>query len=231
MDVSVAGESDTYTALEFSVRDTGIGIPEDQIESIFTSFAQASTDTTRKYGGTGLGLSICRQLIALKNSQLNVESKEGEGSRFFFTLNFRNSTLTEITKGDSLGTISYEKFKGKQVLLVEDNEMNLIVAIKFLKKWGLGVHEARNGIEALEILNKSDFDLVLMDLQMPGMDGYEATRQIRSGPVKHRNIPVIALTASIMNDVQEMIYRSGMNDLIMKPFNPGELYSKIAKYL
>jgi len=227
----VAGSDEKTTRIEFSVSDTGIGISPDHIGKIFDSFVQASPDTTRKYGGTGLGLAICKQLLRLKNSNIQVESEPGKGSRFYFTLAFRNSCLKHISDTDDIGKINYEKLKGKKVLLVEDNEINRLVAYKFLRKWGMEITEAGNGKEALEHLQKNTFDLVLMDLQMPVIDGYEATRLIRSSMPSGKTIPIVALTASLMNEVQEKIITSGMNDLILKPFNPGELYSKIVKVL
>lgn len=227
----VVGSDKKITRIEFSVSDTGIGISPDIIGEIFNSFVQASPDTTRKYGGTGLGLAICKQLLRLKHSDIHVESEPEKGARFYFILAFMNSTLKHITDTDDIGKISYKKLNGKKVLLVEDNEINRLVAFKFLRKWGVEVTEAGNGKEALEHLKKNAFDLVLMDLQMPVMDGYEATRLIRSSMPNGKTIPIVALTASIMNEVQEKILTSGMNDLILKPFNPGELYSKIVKVL
>lgn len=227
----VVGSDKKITRIEFSVSDTGIGISPDIIGEIFNSFVQASPDTTRKYGGTGLGLAICKQLLRLKHSDIHVESEPEKGARFYFILAFMNSTLKHITDTDDIGKISYKKLNGKKVLLVEDNEINRLVAFKFLRKWGVEVTEAGNGKEALEHLKKNVFDLVLMDLQMPVMDGYEATRLIRSSMPNGKTIPIVALTASIMNEVQEKILTSGMNDIILKPFNPGELYSKIVKVL
>ena len=213
--------------LEFTVADTGIGIPEDKQKIIFDSFKQASIDTTRKFGGTGLGLAICKRLIELQGRKLEVESKVGEGSKFFFTLEFNKSKRKSL-KPEYTGEEKFDRLVGKKVLLAEDNEINTIVAQKILTRWGIDVKTVTNGLEVIKKINKQDFDVILMDLHMPEMNGFEATKIIRkSNQDKIRNIPVIALTASVMSDVQNKIEKADFNDYILKPFNPMELYKKI----
>lgn len=228
--IKVAAEEEEQVDLHFEVQDTGIGIPEGKQSHIFESFSQASSDTTRNYGGTGLGLAITKRLLELQGSQMQLRSKEGEGSTFSFTLSFRKGQ--RITEDRSLflpGPEGYKSLEGYRVLLVEDNTMNVIVARQFLNKWKLAYEHAENGAEAVQrMCSGAHYDLILMDLQMPVMDGYEATLQIRS---THPHLPIIALTASAMLEIQERVYKVGMNDFVTKPFNPKELYQKIVKHL
>jgi len=227
IDVIVMNSGKKKIELEFAVADTGIGISEDEQKNIFESFKQASTDTTRKFGGTGLGLAICKRLIELQGRKLEVESKVGKGSKFFFTLEFNKSERKSL-KLKYAGEEKFDQLIGKKVLLAEDNEINIIVAQKILTKWGIDVKTVTNGLELIKKVNKHDFDVILMDLHMPEMNGFEATRIIRkSNQVKIRNVPVIALTSSIMSEVQNKIEKTGFDDYILKPFNPTELYNKI----
>ncbi len=232
IEITFVKETNQLVEIEFSVEDTGIGIPANKLEYIFESFTQAGTDTTRKYGGTGLGLAISRKLLELQNSELKVESAPGKGSRFFFTLTFKKSRkkTTKVLTMDM--EEKFNQLKGKRILHVEDNEVNQIVAEKLLVKKGMEVNHAGNGNEALKKLAKNEYDLILMDLHMPEMNGYEAAQVIRnSSDPKIRSIPIIAITASVMIEVQEKVKESGMNDFILKPFNPNELYQKIMTLL
>ncbi len=210
--------------LEYSVTDTGIGIPEEKLETIFESFTQADKATTRKFGGTGLGLSISQKLAELLNSRIEVTSKVGEGTRFYFMMH-----LNKIKDGDSghekdtLDEI-LEELKGKKVLIAEDNALNRIVAIKSMKDWGMEIDQCENGREAVSMVEKKSYDAILMDLQMPEMDGYEATRAIRNLPdEKKRSIPVIALTASALMDIRSQAKEYKMDDILIKPFKPDDL--------
>ncbi|HEY5824654.1 MAG TPA: PAS domain S-box protein [Cyclobacteriaceae bacterium] len=222
--------SDQKSDLLISVKDTGIGIPKEKLESVFESFTQASSDTTRKFGGTGLGLSITRKLLHLMGSEVNVESQYGYGSTFSFELTLETST--EIPAGKEKSISAHSHFSSAKILLVEDNRVNQIVASNFLKKWGIELTIANNGKEAVNLIVKKGFDMVLMDLQMPEMDGYEATRTIRQmGDEYFKNIPIIALTASAMMEIKEKTAQVGMTDYVSKPFQPEELQSKIGKYL
>lgn len=217
------------TKIEFIVKDTGIGIPRDKHEYIFESYSQASPDTTRQYGGTGLGLAICKRLVELQGGNIDVESETGKGSSFRFVLSFglpEKSTAPE--KGDA--SESYIGLEGKRILVAEDNKINFFVANKFLNGWGVKVTHAENGRIALDILEKEDFDLVLMDLHMPIMDGIEATRIIReSDNPRIKDIPVVALTAAIMSETHDRIGDLIINDFVLKPFKPRDLFEKLLK--
>ncbi len=227
IDIIVVNTGKKEIELEFSVTDTGIGIPENKQKIIFESFSQASIDTTRKFGGTGLGLVICKRLIELQGRKLELESKVGKGSKFFFTLEFKKSERKSL-KPEYTGEKKFDQLAGKKVLLAEDNEINAIVAQKILTRWGIDVETVTNGLEVIEKVNKYDFDVILLDLHMPEMDGFKATKIIRkSDHDKIRNIPIIALTASVMSDVQSKIEKADFNDYVLKPFNPTELYNKI----
>ncbi|MEZ4827820.1 MAG: ATP-binding protein [Bacteroidia bacterium] len=217
--------------IRFSVSDTGIGIPPEKIDTIFDSFTQASSDTTRKYGGTGLGLAICKKLVELQGGKLEVKSIVGEGSVFSFSLKIKVAEKP-LTPGEyDSPKEDFQDLGGVRILLVEDNVVNQKIATKFLSKWGVMVEIAGNGKIALDMVEKNTYDLLLMDLQMPEMDGYEATRQIRSLSEPLCRIPIIALTASAMNEVRGSVEEAGMDAYASKPFNPRELYRKIAALL
>lgn len=229
-------EQDAATiCLHVSVSDTGIGIAPEMQEQIFDSFTQGGTDTTRRFGGTGLGLAITRQLLQLQGSQIRLSSTPGQGATFSFDLTLKRSlkSSSDIKPVySSAAEINYQRFKGHKILLTDDNEVNLRVAAQFMKKWGLEVTYAKSGPETLDRLAETMYDMVLLDLQMPGMSGYETTRRIRALPGQaFQRVPVIAITADVMPEVKERIIAAGMNDYIFKPFNPHELYGKIACYL
>lgn len=222
-------KDDEHVYVKFLVKDTGIGIPADKTNLIFERFTQASSDTTRKYGGTGLGLAICSKLLQLQNSQISVSSVVGEGSEFSFELQFghvEDSTI-DPTLQPTTGSLA-----GRNILLAEDNEINQMVAKSVLEGWGVNLKVVKNGLEAVQYVDCNQVDLVLMDLQMPEMDGYQASMKIRemhSG--KFSSLPIIALTASSQYEVGEQYRRSGMNDYVNKPFQPDELYIKLMNYL
>jgi len=220
------------TTLEFRVTDTGIGIPQDKQQYLFESFTQASSDTTRRFGGTGLGLSICKKLIELQGGKISLESEPDKGSTFIFSLTF-GITAGKTGEADKIPAIqSFEGLKGRRILVAEDNKINFFVVNKFLTGWGIKVTHAENGKDALEKLEAEEFDLILMDLHMPVMDGIEATRIIRNmqNPAI-RDIPIIALTAAIMSETNDRIEGLSINDYILKPFKPEDLFSKIKKYI
>lgn len=223
-------------AIDFAVQDTGIGIKEDKIHTIFDSFTQASSDTTRNFGGSGLGLAITKRLLELQNSTIHVQSSPGVGSRFYFTLSFKRSEkgLKPRDKQPSEASIQEHRqsLEGYKVLVVEDNLINQMIASKFLLRWGLQIDMADNGLIALERVKAGDYDLILMDLEMPEMDGCSATKAIRSlGADKYKCIPIIALTASAFMEVQQEVYAAGMNGYLTKPFNPNEMLKVIANCL
>ena len=225
---SLVKETETSLEIKFEVSDTGIGIEPQKAGLIFERFTQASSSTTREYGGTGLGLSICKKILELQGVELKVKSQIGGGSTFYFIQKLKKSkpiatkTDTVVKKTDPI------LLMGKKILLVEDNSMNVMVASKFLKKWMMELDLAQNGKEAVEKVQQNEYDILLMDLQMPVMDGYEATREIRQ---MGKQMPIVALTASALMRVQEKVIDSGMNDYLTKPFNPDELYQKLVKNL
>jgi two-component system sensor histidine kinase ChiS len=229
--VTFKEQTDEKVVLTFSVKDTGIGIRKDKQSVIFESFEQASNDTTRKYGGTGLGLTITKRLLELRNSQIHLESEPGVGSHFYFDFQFGISKSTKSRKIAESAQSKEESFKNLKILLVEDNAINQLIASKFLYKWGAEINFAENGVIGVDKVKNKKFDIVLMDLQMPEMDGFEATREIRSLQGDYyKNLPILALTAAAMQEVRQQVEAAGMNDYIAKPFNPNDLYNKIAKY-
>ena len=228
IDVICTKHTESSVELCLSVSDTGIGIPENRLEAIFESFSQASIYTNRIYGGTGLGLAITRRLVELQSGKISVKSKENEGSAFTFTLNFEKSNKTSLPS-DSHHVQNIQGLKGINILLVEDNKVNQKVASKFLAKWDAQVDFAENGVEALQMIDQKDYDIILMDLLMPVMDGYQATREIRK-KARYDNLPIVALTASAMSHERENAFEAGVNDYVRKPFVPSELYHKITKY-
>ncbi|MBE7175854.1 MAG: response regulator [Mucilaginibacter polytrichastri] len=222
--VETVEEKDQSIKLRFCVHDSGIGIPASRIHAIFEKYTQADSNTTRLYGGTGLGLSIARNLVELQGGKLQVSSVEGEGSHFSFEIPFEKTGAIPEKKTGENSTFPIEK----RVLIVEDNVINQRVAQLFLKKWGLSAEIADNGRIALEKLAQEKFDLILMDIHMPELDGIETTQAIRSSTVESlRNIPIIAMTAStLMTDMDH--YKSvGMNGYISKPFKGKDLYETI----
>lgn len=213
------------------IEDSGIGIPEDKLDTIFESFRQATKETSNKFGGTGLGLAITRKLIEMQGGEIRVESEPGKGSTFIIKLKFKKGDKLFRSQKEELHQEPESKLQGVRVLLVDDNLINQKVANKFLSKWDTRVKMASNGIEALKQVVEHEFDVILMDLQMPEMDGLEATRRIRklSDPFKSK-LPVIALTAAAMNHEKDQAMGAGMNDYICKPFVPEELFTKLIKY-
>ena len=229
--VKLVSENQRSALVYFSVSDTGIGIPADKQQMIFQEFTQANLETTRKYGGSGLGLAISKQLVSLLNGNLELTSKFGKGSNFFFTLRLGKTKTSVKKKTIDSEEIIFPERAGKpyKILVVEDNEINSMIALKFLKGWGFMTELAEDGAEAVEKVKNGEFDVILMDLEMPVMSGYDAAMAIRQldDPVK-RKTPIIALSASAMLDVQTKIFSIGMNGFILKPFNPQDLKKKIA---
>lgn len=224
----VCTQHDEETAkLRFSIIDTGIGIPEDKFDLIFERFTQAESDTTKKYGGTGLGLAICKKLLNLQDSNIYLESKEGEGTTFYFDLEFPKIKESEQVL-NQVNSIQELDLKGMNILVVDDNPMNIMVVSQFLDKWEANIYEAGNGQAAIDLCKERDFDAILMDLQMPIKDGYQAATEIRSLGEKWKEVLIIALSASVSNEVNERIREYGMNDYISKPFDPIILFQKLS---
>ncbi|CAD5271174.1 MULTISPECIES: response regulator [unclassified Imperialibacter] len=221
-------ESDSVKLL-FEVIDSGIGIKESQSEMIFESFSQGNASTTREYGGTGLGLSIIRRLLTLQGSDIQFVSTPGEGSRFYFSQWFGLVRTAEKLPAPVVPkVIDRNIVESKKILVVEDNKVNVLVIKKFLQKWGANIEIAVNGQIAVEKHRATPFDIILMDLQMPVMDGYKATEKIRETDAK---TPIIAITAAIPSDIRDQIFTVGMNDIVTKPFVPEDLHEKLIKYL
>ncbi|MGD0582021.1 MAG: PAS domain S-box protein [Bacteroidales bacterium] len=217
--------------IQFTVIDTGIGIPEDKHAEIFDSFTQASADTTRRFGGTGLGLAICKKLVELQGGTISVESVPDKGSSFTFNLLFGVPSQLKAKSTDGRAE-TFKALEGKKILVAEDNKINFFVASRFLTGWGVNVSHAENGQLALEMIAKEDFDLILMDLHMPILDGIEASRIIRNSTnPRIRNIPIIALTAAIMSESHDRIEDLNINDYVLKPFKPQDLYDRILKHI
>lgn len=235
LNVKNLGEQEGKARIRFSVRDTGIGIPENKLETIFESFTQASSSTTRKHGGTGLGLSISRQLAELQGGRIWVESGEGEGSTFFVEIPYTiddvenmNTESADKKAAEISEELMLQALTGRKILLVEDHPINQMLAMKVLRDWNIDVALAENGRIALDMIGKDDFELVLMDISMPEMDGYTATREIRSGKYTENNdIPIIAMTASALIGENQKCFKAGMNDYITKPFEPSLLMERI----
>lgn len=231
--IIILEETDADIILKFEVEDTGIGISDDEKTYIFNMFTQAASDTTRKYGGTGLGLAIIQRLLQLQHSDIDLKSIVGKGSVFSFILKFGKGTplVHKNALGDPQKDPSND-LEGMRVLVVEDNTVNVLVVKKFLEKWKVDFMHASDGVEAIEKVQKHVFDLILMDIHMPNMDGYEATESIRAFEGNYyKSVPIIALTASALMDNKERIYNAGMNDIVVKPFKPAELYKILVKYL
>jgi PAS domain S-box-containing protein len=223
--------SDTLLWLEFAVADTGIGIPADKHSEIFEPFMQANTAVTRQYGGTGLGLSICRELIQLMGGKLFLDSEPGKGSTFRFILPFGISVYKPKNK-DMSQEINYQSLGKRRILVAEDVELNQYLARHIMESWGFEVEIAVNGKEALRKVQESEYDLVLMDIQMPEMDGMQATQNIRALENKKiSQIPIVALTANALRGDSEKYMAVGMNDYLSKPFDEPRLFQVISKNL
>lgn len=224
-------ESKTWINFHFSVKDTGIGIPEDKLEEIFDPFTQTSAYINRKYGGTGLGLAIVRKLLKIQNSEISVKSQENKGTEFTFDIGYNYIFAVEEKSEVAIGASEKVLDNSIRILLAEDTMLNVLVLNKFLSKWKIGLAVAGDGQTAIRMHLEDDFDLILMDLQMPGMNGYQATRAIRAlKDIKKSSIPIIALTASDPSEVQDKVLAAGMNDLITKPFDPTDILNKIKHY-
>lgn len=215
--------------IKFAVEDSGIGISPDHLSKIFESFQQEDESITRTYGGTGLGLPISKQLVELMGGSIHVESMKDVGSKFYFIIELQEGEITEKAPVNEVDKPSQDALKDIRILLVEDNKFNQIIAQSLLEKWQTKIQIAENGQQAVDILKTTTFDIILMDLQMPVMDGLTASRTIR----EQLNIktPILALTANVLKGVIENCMAAGMNGYISKPFNPDDFYLKLISLL
>ncbi len=227
--INAIEKSEENIKVQFVIEDTGIGIHKNKQKQIFERFTQADSSTSRSFGGTGLGLSITKMLLDLQGIELKLESEIGKGSIFSFIQSFplsKNNSFTFPTY-QQLPAEEDKPLKNMDILLVEDSELNILVAVNFLEMWGATVDVALNGQECIDKLDLNKYKLILMDLNMPVMDGYEATKILRERQIQ---IPIIALTASPPKEIEERIKKIGINDIVVKPFLPEELFKKILHY-
>jgi len=218
--------------IEFKVSDTGIGIEESQLKNIFQPFTQAKNFTSRVHGGTGLGLTIVKRLVELQGGTISISSNPGYGSEVTFVISYKTDNLTLLYHFDQMLDTKrkIKGLKGLHILLTEDNPVNQLVTTDMLDAEGVKVVLANNGLEAIKSLEENDYDVVLMDIQMPVMDGYQAMKYIRKemNPEK-RKVPILALTAHAIDDEMDRCKRAGADDYLSKPFNPSHLFAKIAE--
>ena len=225
----VVSEEKERVMLRFEVQDTGIGIDETQRDKLFDAFEQAETSTTRKYGGTGLGLTISKRLAQLMGGEIGVDSKLGQGSTFWFTASLNRGRADDLQRGHAV--VPGGKIRsGARILLVEDNEINQEVAKEILEGFGLVVEIANHGLDALQKVNVGHYDLILMDLQMPVMDGLEATLRIRQLPAC-QDIPILAMTANAFEEDRRRCEEAGMNGFVSKPVEPEHMLASLAHWI
>ncbi|MGB4398813.1 MAG: ATP-binding protein [Daejeonella sp.] len=226
LSLSVIESNSDSIKVQFSVADSGIGIEKQQQQLIFDAFTQASSSTTRKFGGTGLGLTIVKRLLKLFNSDIILKSNVGEGSEFFFEITFL--TAGEINEALLLDRKVEYDLGNLKVLVVEDNPINSLLIKKIFSNWNSEPEFASNGYEAIDKVEACYFDVILMDIHMPLLDGYATSKLIRNMPDKSKScVPILALTASVSSDLCVKIRDAGMNDYINKPFNSDDLYRKL----
>jgi signal transduction histidine kinase/ActR/RegA family two-component response regulator len=228
--VTVADETADSALIRFEVEDTGVGIAAENMPSLFEPFVQADSSTTRKYGGTGLGLTIARRLAQAMGGAVGVRSEPGKGSTFWFSARLAksaalNASLAMLPDAPALGILSRD-YAGRSVLLVEDDEFNREIGKILLQDCGFMVDEATDGLEAVEMVALNPYDLILMDMQMPRMDGLEATSRIRATRARG-TLPIIAMTANAFAEDKQRCMDAGMNDFITKPVDPNILYQAI----
>lgn len=226
LSISEKSSNNNEVELFFEIKDNGIGIPIDKQKEIFESFSQGSVEINRTYGGTGLGLSIVKKILEILGSEIHLNSETNKGTTFSFTLHFEKGI--NLSKVKTKKSFSKDLFSNKRILLVEDNQINQMITKKMLEKKGITCEIIDNGEEAIEHLKSNSYDLVLMDVHLPGINGTEATSKIRTFDTK---TPIIALTAISLNENREMLLSYGMNDVITKPFVPENFYDTISTYL
>lgn len=228
--IQLINRQNDISKIKFDISDTGIGIKNNKINTIFDSFTQADTATTRQFGGTGLGLTITKRLVEMQQGQIFVKSQLNEGSTFTFIIDFKTGKSTTLM-GQNYNDTTLSHFDKLQVLIAEDNKMNQLVVSKLMSKWGVEIDIVEDGKEAIEQSMLKTYDIILMDLQMPNIDGFDATKAIRNDAKNlSTNTPIIALTASVTGDVKDKCFEAGMNDYVSKPIEPILLNQKIAYF-
>ena len=230
LDCQWLGQTQEHVQLRFSVQDTGIGMKPEKLKIIFEPFGQADSSTTRRFGGTGLGLTISRTLVGMMGGEIWCESTEGVGSTFFFTVTLGIADANEAVDAHYEEAAIPDAVRGAHILLAEDNEINQLIARELLEAEGFVVDVADNGLIALQMLAAQPYDLVLMDIQMPEMDGIRAAMEIRAQP-QYAALPIIAMTANAMTGDRERTLAAGMNDHVTKPIEPRQLFSALAFWL
>ncbi|MES2377979.1 MAG: PAS domain S-box protein [Bacteroidota bacterium] len=227
IDLHTVQVDNKHAIIKFTVSDTGVGIAPDNIDIIFDPFVQEPVLNNNNNGGTGLGLAITKRLVNLHKSDISVISNPGEGTTFTFTIAFKLPETEIKNKAPDADNAPMLNLHGMRVLIVDDNKMNLLIASRFLKKWQATVDEALNGQMAVDMVDKKAYDLIIMDLQMPIMDGFEATSVIKE---THPQIPIIALTADAMPETYTKALAAGMSDYLTKPFIPAIFFEKVSRY-
>ena len=231
LSVEVASESDTGIDIAFRVSDTGIGIPRNQLSNIFNSFTQVHRNNRFHSQGTGLGLSITKRLVELQEGSITVESEVGKGSVFTFRLPYLKAGQKDLQPDTENEEIQPNHFQHLKVLVVEDNKINQLLARQLLTGWGVSVEVANDGFEAIAKLQRRSFDLILLDLQMPEIDGFEVARFVRKTIKAPANqIPIVALTADAFTETKQLTQNAGMNDFITKPFQQKDLLRVLRKF-
>ena len=221
--------------MEFEVNESGFVVPKHAQEEIFRTISQESSDINRRSGEKGFGVAITRRLLELLDTKMMLEDQKSAGGEFHFRVQLQkpeNSEEMNMSSKSESNTDPATVLPNSKILMVEDNPLNIFVGTKFLQKWGVDIHVAENGRIALEMLDNNSFDLILMDLQMPEMDGYEATQRIRLlDDARKASTPILAISAAGEKHIKDRAFEAGMNDFVFKPFNPEELQLKLTKYL
>ena len=229
LSILVVKNKKAEVCLQFKVTDTGIGIPKEKIETIFQEFSQASYDVNVEFGGTGLGLTISKNLLELYDSTLNVKSELNVGSEFSFNIWYKKSKIRIPKKETTINTIQRHDFKSLHVLVVDDNPANIFIATKYLEQWKIAYKSAESGQKAINHIKKQHFDIILLDLQMPKMNGYETAKKIRKLKLKKRPA-IISFSASSIGEISEKLFDAGIDNHLPKPFQPMQLFEILKEY-